>query len=69
MFSMVAKSRKLQLPVDIQMHLFDTCVLPILLYGSEVWVFSNVQNIELFHNQFCKHLLKLGSISINNILL
>ncbi len=31
--------------------------------------FSNIQNIEVFPNQYCKHLLKIGSKSINNITL
>ncbi len=48
------------------MHLFDTHVLPILLCGSEVWGFSNLQHIETFDNQYCKH-LKIGTKSINNI--
>ena len=68
-FSMVAKARKLQLPIDIQMHLFDTCIMPILLYGSEVWGFSNTQGIEVFQSQFFKHILKLGTRSMNNLVL
>ena len=36
MFALLRKSRKLQLPVDIQLQLFDSMVVPILLYGSEV---------------------------------
>ena len=36
MFAVQKKSRKLQLPIDIQLQMFDTMVLPILLYGSEV---------------------------------
>ena len=39
MFSVLRKSRKLQLPVDIQLQMFDITVLPILLYGIEVTVF------------------------------
>ena len=36
MYAVLQKSRKLQLPVDIQLQLFDSMVAPILLYGSEV---------------------------------
>ncbi len=32
-YSMIAKARFLQLPINIQLHLLDTCDLPILLYG------------------------------------
>ena len=37
MFSLVKKARKLFLPLDLQLHLFDSMITPILLYGSEVW--------------------------------
>ena len=37
LYCMLAKARKLQLPIDIQCQLFDNLVLPVLLYGSEVW--------------------------------
>ena len=41
--------------------LFDTCVKPILLYGSEYWgnLVSNAKSnpIEKLHLMFCKHLL------------
>ena len=36
MFSVLQKARKLYLPVEMQLNLFDTMVAPILLYGSEV---------------------------------
>ncbi len=65
----IANVKKLQLPVDIQLHLYDTCIMPILLYGSEVWGFSNTQNIKVFENQYFMHLIKLGSKSTNIIVL
>ena len=30
------ESRKLHLPIDLQLQLFDSMIFPILLYGSEV---------------------------------
>lgn len=42
----------------MQLELFDTMVVPILLYGAEVWGFENC-NIENFHIQFCKTILKV----------
>ena len=32
LFSLLAKARKLQLSIDLQCHLFDACIVPILLY-------------------------------------
>ena len=33
-FSMLIKARNLDIPIDIQTKLFESC--PILLYGSEI---------------------------------
>ena len=35
MFSLLRKCRQLNLPLDIQLELFEKCVHPILLYGWE----------------------------------
>ena len=37
MFSLVRKARKLFLPLDLQLHLFDSMITLIFIYGSEVW--------------------------------
>ena len=57
MFSL-KEARKLNLPITMQLELFDTMVVPILLYGVEMWGFENV--IENFHMQFCKTILKVA---------
>jgi hypothetical protein len=48
------KSRKLCLPLFC-----NSMVVPFLLYGSEVWVFEQVQILEKFQLQFCKFILDL----------
>ena len=40
MFSVLKRSRELELPIDLQLELFDSLVLPILLYGCEIWGFE-----------------------------
>ena len=65
LFSLLSKAVKLRLPVDIVVHLFDQLVKPILLYGCEVWGFENCTQIEVFHRQFCKRLLKLNKATSN----
>ena len=45
LFALLGKSRKPQLPLDLQCHLFDACIVPILLYICEVWGFTNVIEI------------------------
>ena len=65
MYSLFKKSRSLQLPIDIQFHLFDKVVLPIMLYSCEVWGFSNISPLEKLHRKFCKMVLKLRSSTPN----
>jgi hypothetical protein len=59
MFIVLRKARKLNLSIDMQLEIFDTMVVPILLYGAEVWGFENCNIIENFHMQFCKTILKV----------
>ena len=59
MFSMMVKVYRLQLPLSMQYELFDTLVCPILTYGSEVWGYENLQDIEIFHRKFLKSTLNL----------
>ena len=46
MFDVLSKSRKLHLPVDIQLKFLDSMVIPILLYGSEVTGFEKHDILE-----------------------
>ena len=39
MYSLLKKSKRLGLDIDVQMHLFDSVVMPIALYGCEVFFF------------------------------
>jgi len=69
MYSLIVKSKKLRLPVDIQLELFDHLVMPILLYGCEIWGFENVKQIETLHMQFCKQLLRFKKSTPNCMVL
>ena len=61
MFSLLQKARSLQLPVDLQLQLFHSLVTPILLYGSEVWGYEDVEIVEKLYNKFCRILLHANS--------
>ena len=50
----IQKGRRLKLPTDIMLKLFDSCVAPISLYGCEVWGYENTDIIEKVHTKFCK---------------
>ncbi|MEW8546068.1 MAG: reverse transcriptase family protein [Candidatus Thiodiazotropha sp.] len=49
----------LHIPIDLQIQLFDQIILPILLYGCEIWGFQNTNMIEIVHNQFLRNITKL----------
>ena len=50
--------------IETKLQLFDSIVTPILLYGSEVWGFENIRNVEKIQIRFYKLLLGLnGSVS------
>ena len=51
--------RNFNLPTDLQLQLFDQTILPILLYGSEVWGFEEIQIIEKLHCEFLRTITKL----------
>jgi hypothetical protein len=59
MYSLITKARRLQLPVDIQCELFEQLIVPILLYGSEVWGYCKLDRIEIFYRKFLKQILHL----------
>ena len=61
MFALLSKG-VLNLPVDIMLKLFDKTVLPIMLYGCEIWGFDNNQSVFL---KFCKYPLGLKSSTLN----
>ena len=38
--------------IETKLQLFDSIVIPILLYGSEVWGFENLNNVEKIQIRF-----------------
>lgn len=59
MFSVIGKGRKLGLPIDILIKLFDCVVKPIILYGAEVWGPYQIDVLERVQLRFLKLSLKL----------
>ena len=68
MYAIIQKGRKLHLEIDLMLKLFDSCVLPILLYGSEVWGYENVDILERVHTKFCKIILKCSKFVHNSVI-
>ena len=52
MYGLLQKCRKHKLSIECQLDTFDKTILPILLYGSEIWGFENIDIIERIHLHF-----------------
>jgi hypothetical protein len=59
MFFILKRGKHLNLSLQCQLRLFDSMVVPILLYGCEIWSFENIQSIEKIHIKFLRQLLPL----------
>ena len=58
-FSLIKNTKKLSLPFDIQIDLFEKTVKPILLYGCEIWGVGNNDVIERVQLNYFKQILGL----------
>ena len=59
MFGLFRKIRELNLPIEIQIELFDKTIKPILLYACELWGMGNLDIIEKVQLKFLKQILHL----------
>ena len=57
MYFVLRQGRYHNISIQCQLKLFDSMVLPVLLYGSEIWAFENVSLMEKMCNKFLKLLL------------
>jgi hypothetical protein len=60
---------KLQLTYRDFFKLFDAKVLPILLYGSEIWGFKQHDAIERVYTLACKKCVGVGLKAVNSAVL
>ena len=63
MFSLLRKIRILNLPLEIQIQLFDKMIKPILSYGCEIWGFGTLELLERVQLKFLKYVLNLKKIN------
>ena len=59
MHELFKRIRNLDIPIDLQLYLFDHIILPIALYGCEIWGFEKSQIIENLHNDFLRQIINL----------
>ena len=48
----------LDLPIDLQLKVFDNTVLPIMLYSCEMWDMENVKILERNHAVYSRRISK-----------
>ena len=63
-------TKKLQIyycPHDIHIDLFEKIIVPIFLYGSEIWGYGNIEPLEIFYRAFIKRVLGLNKNTPNCI--
>ncbi|MCG8034442.1 MAG: reverse transcriptase family protein [Candidatus Thiodiazotropha taylori] len=56
MYLLNIRIKNLDLPIDLQLKLFDNTILPILTHGSEIFGFEDCNMLEVIHNQFLRSL-------------
>ena len=59
LFLLYKRIRHFNLSLKLQIKLFDHTIVPILLYGREVWGFENTDVIEKVHNEFLRKISNL----------
>ena len=57
LYSLYKQICNINIPIDLQLKLFDALVYPILTYSADIWGFENKNIIEKIHLQFCKKIL------------
>ena len=65
LFVIKSKKETFNLPIDIVLDLFDKMILPILLYGCEIWGFEKLDKIEIFYRKFLRYILRVNSQTTN----
>ena len=58
MHLLYCRTNNLNLPVDLQLKLFDHTVLPILTYACEIFSFENLDMLEKVHTDFLRKISK-----------
>ena len=68
MYSLLRKMKRLALPIDTQIDLFEKTVKPILLYGCEPWAFVNNQILEKVQLKFLKYIQNIKKSTPTHII-
>ena len=56
-YALLSKIKKLHIPLDISIELFNQLVVPVLTYGCEVWGAQDFNCLEILQRKFIKTIL------------
>ena len=59
MFTVLCKARSFNLPINVQLELFEVLLVPVILYGCEIWSSDGFDILEKIYLRFCKIILSL----------
>ena len=57
LFSLLQTARMKQFPTDVLLDLYQKMVVPVMLYGCEVWGHENIEILEKLHLKSLKYIL------------
>ena len=59
MYVLFKRIRNLNIPIELLLYLFDRVILPVALYGCEIWGFEKRHMIENLHNNLLRQIIGL----------
>ena len=67
-FVLMQIARNQKLPIGIVLELYQSMILPILLYGCEIWGYENNGILEKLQLKFLKHVLRLNRSTYSQVI-
>ena len=59
MYALINKMKICNLSIDIKLKLFDQLVVPVILFGCEIWGDNNIEKLEKPHLKYCKYISRV----------
>ena len=58
-YSLIRRTRQLNLTFEVSVELFERLIIPILLYGSEIWGYEDPKQLQTTFNNIMRKFLRL----------
>ena len=65
MHLLLIQAYNLDIPLDLQIKLFDNTVVPILTFGCEIWGYENTEIIEQAHIEFLRKITRVKKVLLS----